>query len=212
MKSRCQLGGGGIGRPLKLINEPLRADIPIHLAAIGPRNVELAAELFDGWQPLLFDPDGAHAAFGRALTTGLAKRDPSLAPLQIVVDTHLLITQDPDELEKARRSVRSYLALYIGGMGPRDGNYYTRLVSQFGYPDEADRVQELYLSGQRQLAADTVSNRLVNGLSLIGDPEQIGSRLEALRGAGVTGLALRPLAPTPQRRIADIAALRGMRG
>lgn len=114
-------GGSGLGKPLKLINTPVRDQIPMMLAALGPKNVELAAELFEAWEPIFYLPERADDAFGAALAAGKARRDPTLPPLDITADTRVLISQDPDEVRHATDQVKAHLALYIGGMGGREG-------------------------------------------------------------------------------------------
>ncbi|TWG91670.1 F420-dependent oxidoreductase-like protein, partial [Nocardioides sp. J9] len=116
-----EAGGSGLGKPLKLINHPVRPEIPISVAALGPKNVELVAEIADGWQPLFFHPGKADLAWGEPLRAGLAKRDASLGELDIQLQTSFHFGEPPEE---AVQTVRNQLALYIGGMGARDKNFY----------------------------------------------------------------------------------------
>jgi F420-dependent oxidoreductase-like protein len=201
-------GGGGLAKPLKLINQPVRSRIPMTLAALGPSNVRLAAELFEGWEPSFYYPEGAAAAFGDALTTGLARRDKSLGPLEIHAITHLAITSDPAEIAAANSHVRRHLALYIGGMGARTANFYNTVARRFGFEQAAEQVQDLYLGGQKDAATAALPEELVRGVSLVGPDGHVKERLAAMAEAGVTTVVARPLAPTHERRVADIAALK----
>src|SRR5215212_3922050 len=162
-------GGSGLGKPLKLINHPVRPRIPMVLAAMGPKNVALAAELFEAWEPLFFYPEGAEGAFGAAIAEGSAKRDPELGGFQVVADTTLLITDDPDAEARALAKVRAHLALYVGGMGARGKNFYNDLAVRYGFADEAATVQELYLSGNKAEAEAALPDKFVRGVSLVGD-------------------------------------------
>ncbi|WBB61255.1 LLM class F420-dependent oxidoreductase [Streptomyces sp. WMMC500] len=201
-------GGSGLGKPLKLINEPVRPRIPIVLAALGPRNVALAAELFEGWEPIFYYPEGARAAFADALDDGLARRDAALGPLRIAVDTQVAVTEDPAELQAATDRVREQLALYIGGMGARGRNFYNDLARRYGFEEAAENVQDLYLSGRRAEAAAAVPDALVHGVSLIGPLGWVKERVAAFAEAGVTTLNARPLAAGHERRVRDIALLK----
>jgi F420-dependent oxidoreductase-like protein len=201
-------GGSGLGRALKLINHPVRPNIPVVLAALGPKNVELAAELFDGWEPLFFYPERAEAAFGAALAAGRAKRPTELGELQIVADTQVAITESIDEQAAAVGAVRNQLALYVGGMGARGRNFYNDLAVRYGYDSEAKLVQDLYLDGKKAEAAEAVPVELVHGVSLIGTPEHVKARVEAYRAAGVTTLNAHPISPSPQARVRMVEQLK----
>jgi F420-dependent oxidoreductase-like protein len=201
-------GGSGLGKPLKLINTPLRADIPMVLAALGPKNVALAAELFEGWEPIFYLPERAHDAFGEALEEGRSKRSADLPPLDIAVDTRLLVSEDAGALEAARQQVREHLALYVGGMGARGKNFYNDLAVRFGFEEAAARIQDLFLAGSKAEAAAAVPDELVDGISLIGSRAHVADRVQAYREVGVTTLNAAPLAPTHEQRVADIATLK----
>lgn len=201
-------GGTGLGKPLKLINRPVRERIPILLAAMGPQSVTLAAELCDAWQPMFYLPEAAHPAFGSALDAGLAKRTPELGRLDIVATTKLLISDDADEIERATRAVRAQLALYVGGMGARGKNFYTQLVERFGFEEQALRIQDLYLSGRKAEAEAAVPDELAAGVSLIGPRGYVSERVDAFAASGVTTLAAMPLAATHGQRVRDIATLK----
>lgn len=201
-------GGSGAGKALRLINHPVRADIPVVLAALGPKSVELAAELFDGWQPIFYLPERAGAAFGKSLDAGRAKRDPSLAPLEIIADTMAAITDDPQQQEAARRIVRAHMALYIGGMGSRAKNFYNELAVRYGYEDAAKEVQDLYLTGRKDEAAAAVPAEFVDAISLIGSQGHVAERISAFQESGVSTLLAAPLAPDHDARVRTIAALK----
>ena len=203
-------GGSGAGKALKLINHPVRERIPMVLAALGPKNVSLAAELFEGWEPIFYYPEGARAAFGDAIEAGLALRDPSLGPLQVMVDTHMAITEDEEEQEAALRQVRNHLALYIGGMGARDKNFYNDLTRRYGFEEAAESIQDLFLSGRKAEAAAAVPDALAHGVALIGPAAWVKERIAAFAEAGVTTLNVKPLAATHERRVHDIASLKEM--
>ncbi len=201
-------GGSGLGKPLKLINHPVRQQIPLMLAALGPKNVELAAELFDAWEPIFFLPERADAAFGDALAAGRAKRSGDLAPLDITVDTKVLITDDPAEKAAGEQQVREHLALYIGGMGARGKNFYNDLAGRFGFSDAAREIQDLFLAGKRTEAAAAVPAGLVEGVALVGSPGWVAERVTAFAAAGVTTINATPLATTHEHRVKDIASLK----
>jgi F420-dependent oxidoreductase-like protein len=201
-------GGTGLGKPLKLINRPVRERIPILLAAMGPRSVTLAAEICEGWQPMFYLPEAAGAAFGSALDAGRAKRAPELGPLDIVTTTKLLVSDDPDEIARATQTVREQLALYVGGMGARGKNFYTQLVERYGFEEHAKRIQELYLAGRKAEAAAAVPDELAAGVSLIGPRGYVCERVAAFAASGITTLAAMPLAAAHVQRVRDIAALR----
>ncbi|MEE6176088.1 LLM class F420-dependent oxidoreductase [Mycobacterium sp. 050134] len=201
-------GGSGLGKPLKIIGRPVRDRIPMLLAAIGPRNVELAAELFDEWQPILFHPDRAQSAFGEALSAGAARRSPDLGPLGISVQCPLLITEDTDAVQAALAAVRENAALYIGGMGAVGKNFYNALMVRYGYEREAQVIQQLYLSGKKDEAALAVPESFARAISLIGNAGEVGDRVDALRQAGVTCVLADPLTPTPAGRLHQMAQVK----
>ncbi|MCA0146744.1 LLM class F420-dependent oxidoreductase [Blastococcus sp. LR1] len=201
-------GGSGLGKPLKLINSPVRERIPMVLAAIGPKNVALAAELFEGWQPTFFLPEGSAAVFGESIAEGTAKRDAELGPLQIVVDTQLLISDDADLQAAALDRVRAQLALYVGGMGARGKNFYNDLAVRYGYDDAAATVQDLYLAGRKDEAAAALPEEFVRGVSLIGPQAYVNERVAAFREAGVTTLNVTPLAAEHADRLRSVEILK----
>lgn len=187
--------GTGLGKPLHLINHPVRQRIPITIAALGPKNVELTAEIAEGWQPVFFHPERADDAWGEALRAGLAKRDPELGPLDVMVSAALAVG---DDVEDRLAWVKPQLALYIGGMGARGKNFYHNLATRYGFGEVADRIQDLYLSGKKAEAIDAVPDELVRSVSLIGPKGFVKERLAAYVEAGATTLLLQPV--TADRR------------
>jgi F420-dependent oxidoreductase-like protein len=200
-------GGTGLGKPLKLINHPVRMSIPIVVAALGPKNVALAAELAEGWQPIFYFPEKAGLTWDAPLAEGKAKRDPRLPALDVIAEAPVAIGDDVTHL---RDVTRPFFALYIGGMGARGRNFYYDLACRFGYAGEANRIQDAYLSGRKDEAAALVPAELVEKTSLIGPHGYVKERLAAFREAGVTTLNLTALSPTHERRVSDIETIRAL--
>ncbi len=184
-------GGTGLGKPLKLINHPVRERIPIALAAIGPKNVALAAELAESWMPIFYLPEKAADVWGGAVAEGAAKRDPALGPLDVIAHASLAIGDDVTHL---RDLGLPQLALYIGGMGARGRNFYNDLARRLGYEAEAKAIQDAYLDGRKAEAQALVPADLVELTSLIGPQSYVAERMAAYREAGVTTLNVTPLA------------------
>jgi F420-dependent oxidoreductase-like protein len=202
-------GGTGLGKPLKLINHPVRMRIPIVIAALGPKNVELAAEIAEGWQPIFYLPEKAGLAWDEPLQAGLAKRAADLGPLDVIAAAPLAIGDDVTAL---RELARPGFALYIGGMGARGRNFYYDLACRFGYEREAKQIQDNYLEGRKDEAAALVPAELVEKTALIGPYGYVAERLAAFREAGVTTLNVTPLAPTHEARVKDIESIRALIG
>jgi F420-dependent oxidoreductase-like protein len=195
--------GTGLGKPLKLINHPVRPRIPIILAAVGPRSVALAAEVAEGWQALFFHPDKA-SIFQESLSAGFAVRSPELGPLDVLASVTFSPTSDLSVLD----AHRAQLALYIGGMGARELNFSNQLVRRYGYEQEAALIQDLYLSGRKAEAAAAVPFDLVRDTALVGPMGWIKERLGAFAAAGVTTLLVSPLGPTHAERVRAVEELR----
>ena len=200
-------GGTGLGKPLKLINHPVRERIPIALAAIGPKNVELAAELAESWMPVFYLPEQADGVWGGALAQGNARRDPALGPLDVIASAPLAIG---DDVAGLREASRPGLALYIGGMGARGRNFYNDLARRFGYEAEAKAIQDAYLDGRKAEAEALVPAELVERTSLIGPEGYVRDRIAAYREAGVTTLNVTPLAPAHEARVRLIEQIRSL--
>jgi F420-dependent oxidoreductase-like protein len=196
--------GSGLAKPLKIINHPLRARIPIYLATLTPKSVEHTARLADGWLPFLFAPDLAHRVWGEALARGRAKRAPELGALETVAGAVLAIGSG---CEKQREVARGMAALYIGGMGARDKNFYNDLARAYGYVDEARQIQDLYLSGKKGEAAAAVPASLLEKTSLCGERSYVKERLAAYREAGVTILNVSPVGGDLARQIGELREL-----
>ncbi len=198
---------GGLGKPLKLINQPVRESIPIALASLTPKAVEQTAEIADGWLPLFFHPSKSAAAWGDALTAGAARRAPELGPLDVIVTAPFHIGPGADQ---ALAAYRDRIALYVGGMGAVGANFYNDLAVRYGYEDEAARVQELYLAGEKTAAAAALPEDLVRDTALIGTESEVRERIAAFVDAGVTTLMIAPVAPTRAGRIAAVEAARSL--
>ncbi len=190
--------GTGLGKALKLINQPVRENIPITIAALGPQNVELTAEIANGWQPVFFYPERADEVWGDALRAGKAKRDSTLGDLDVMVGVSLAIG---DDVEDRLQWAKPQLALYIGGMGAKGRNFYHNVATRYGYGDVADRIQELYLSGRKAEAIAAVPDDLVRSVSLIGPPGYVKERIAAFAQAGVTTMLATPVTADPREYV-----------
>jgi F420-dependent oxidoreductase-like protein len=199
--------GTGLGKPLKLINRPVRERIPIVVAAIGPKNVTMTAELAEGWEPIFFLPEKAADVWGEPLAAGRAKRDPALGPLDVIAQAPLAIGEAKDHVLDLFRPM---LALYIGGMGARGRNFYNDLACRYGYEAEARQIQDLYLDGKKDEAAALVPADLLAGTSLVGPEPYLRERLGALKEAGVTTLNITPIASTHPERVRLIERIRDL--
>ncbi|MEB3019752.1 LLM class F420-dependent oxidoreductase [[Mycobacterium] crassicus] len=200
-------GGTGLGKPLKMINHPVRERIPISIAALGPKNVELTAEIAEGWQPVFFYPERAADVWGDALRAGAAKRAPELGPLDVMVGASLAIGENVDD---RLAWVKPQLALYIGGMGAVGRNFYHNLATRYGFGEVANHIQELYLSGRKAEAIDAVPDELVRQTSLIGPRGFVAERIAAFAEAGVTTLLAGPLATEPGEALRYMEELRAL--
>jgi F420-dependent oxidoreductase-like protein len=199
--------GTGLGKALKLINHPVRDRIPIILAALGPKNVELAAELAEGWEPIFYYPEKAADVWGAALRAGLAKRPASLPPLDVFAQTALAIGDDVADLIDLVRPVQ---ALYIGGMGAPGANFYNNLAVRYGYEQEAAAIQDAYLAGRKKEAEALIPQDLLEHVSLIGPRSFVAERVAAMKESGVTTLTVAPLARTHAERVALIEEIKDL--
>jgi F420-dependent oxidoreductase-like protein len=196
--------GTGLGKALKIIAHPVRPAIPIWVAALGEKNVTMAAEVADGWIPMLFIPEKARDVWGSSLEAGRARRHPGLGPLQITVGG-LLAVGDGDEVTALRELSRPMVALYVGGMGAKGTNFYNDVVRRYGFEAEAESIQDLYLSGKKAEAEALVPEELLEATSLCGPEGYISERIAAYREAGVTHLQVIPV-PVGDQRPADLIA------
>jgi len=193
----------GLGKPLKIIVHPRRADIPVYLAAIGPKNVELAAEIADGWLPIFFSPYRFKDAFGAALDAGFARAGDgkSLDRFDIAPTVTVMLG---DEVDTLRGFAKPMVALYVGGMGARGKNFYNDLACRYGFEGAAKEIQDLYLDGKKQEAAAAVPDELVDEISLIGPKERIADRLDVWRDSGITTMILGAAQPDALRVMAEL--------
>ncbi len=187
--------GTGLGKPLKLINHPVRNEIPIFWASLQPLSVRNTARHADGWLPVFFDPEKFHNVWGDDIKAGTATRDPELGQLQIsaggmvAIDESLTGEAQQRVLDHARPNV----ALYAGGMGARDKNFYNDIVKAYGYESEAIEIQDLYLDGKKAEAAAAVPAELLENTNLVGPAGYVKERLAAYAEAGVTHLQISPV-------------------
>jgi F420-dependent oxidoreductase-like protein len=185
-------GGAHLGKPLKLITRPLRADVPIYLGAEGPKNVALAVEIADGWLPLFYSPfrNEVYADSLRGMRPGFE----IVCTVQVVVN---------DDLAQALLPVKWMLAFYIGGMGAAAKNFHLNLIGRLGFENEAREVQRLFLAGDRAGAAAAVPDALADEISLAGPPARIRERLEVWKASPVTTILAGTRDPAAIRVLAD---------
>jgi F420-dependent oxidoreductase-like protein len=188
----------GPGKPLKLMIPPVQSKIPIYIAAIGPKNTALTGEIADGWIPTFFSPEYMHEA-KKLLEEGAAKREGGKLPDDFDIAPTVQIAID-DDIERARDVMRPVLALYIGGMGSRDKNFYNQLVSRYGFEDAARKVQDLYLDGKKDEAAAALPDELIDQTTLAGSADHIKERLAVYADAGVGTLMMSPMDFTAEGR------------
>ena len=195
--------GTGLGKPLKLINHPVRNDIPIWWASLKDRSVEATAEMADGWLPIMFMPEKFQNVWGRQLKAGTAKRDPSMKRLDISAGGMLAI--DESLTREARTKIldmaRPGMALYVGGMGARGKNFYNDIACAYGYEKEAGEVQDLYLDGKKEEAAAALPAEWLELSHLVGPKSYIKERVAAFKEAGVTVLSVNVVGPNPVEQI-----------
>jgi F420-dependent oxidoreductase-like protein len=194
----------GPGKALKLMITPVQERIPIYLAAIGPKNTQLAGEIADGWLPTFFSPEHV-GQFRELLAEGASRAGRTLdGSFDIAPNVSLCID---DDVDRARDALRPFLALYVGGMGSRKQNFYNALVRRYGFEDAADEVQDLYLAGKKDEAAAALPSELIDITALCGPREVIGERLATYRDAGVGTLIVTPWAQDAEGRLAAIRTL-----
>ncbi len=203
--------GTGLGKPLKLINHPVRADIPIFWASLMGLSVKNTARYADGWLPIFFDPEKFHTVWGDDLKAGQAERDPELGPLQISAGGMVAIGEEltGDARQRVLDHARPNVALYVGGMGARDKNFYNTILQRYGYVDEAIEIQDLYLSGKKDEAAAAVPAEMLERTNLVGPPAYVRERLAAYREAGVTHLSVNAVGGDPVGTVERLKSLIG---
>ncbi len=186
----------GPGKVLKLTIRPVQENIPIYLAVLGPKNVALAGEIADGWLPVFFSPE--HVSKLRVpLEEGAARATRSLDDFRICPSVNVMIT---DDVASARDTMRPMLALYIGGMGSREQNFYNKLVSSYGFDVAAREVQDLYLEGKRSAAMEALPDELIDMTCIAGPKDRARERIRAFRDAGVETLIVSPMAFDAEER------------
>jgi F420-dependent oxidoreductase-like protein len=187
-------GATGLGKPLKLMARPLRADVPIYLAALGPKAIELALEIGDGWLPIFWSPERAREVF---------PLDRARDGFEIVPSAPVVLT---DDLESGRNALKEYYSFYVGGMGARGQNFYNDLMSRLGYEAAAREIQDLFLDGQKREAATKVPDAFVDEVALVGTTERIADRLAAWRESGATTLLASTRDAASLRALAEAAS------
>lgn len=186
--------GTGLGKPLKMIAKPIREDIPVWIASLGPKNVELTAEIANGWLPIFYMPERANDVWGADLAAGMAKRNPSLGPLEICAGGLVAIGDDKSDIAELARPM---VALYVGGMGAKGRNFYNDLMCRYGYEEEAEKIQDLYLEGKKDEAAALVPSEFLKLTNLCGPEGFVRERIEAYAAAGVNVLNIIPVGENP---------------
>ena len=204
--------GTGLGKPLKLINHPVRQNIPIWWASLMNKAVEATAELADGWLPIMFYPERSHQVWGDSLKAGQAKRSSELPQLDIVAGGTVAIGEQftGDTKQKILDMSRPMVALYVGGMGARDKNFYNTVAKRYGFEAEAVEIQDLYLDGKKAEAAAAVPNEWLDGMSLVGPASYVKERLGAFKEAGVTTLNIQPVGRDHAEVLQQVELLRGL--
>lgn len=190
--------GTGLGKPLKIIAKPVREEIPIWIASLGPKNVEMTAEVANGWLPIFFMPERADDVWGADLAAGRAKRAPELGPLEIAAGGLVAIGDDAGDIAELSRPM---VALYVGGMGAKGRNFYNDLMCRYGYEAEAAKIQDLYLEGKKDEAAAIVPKEFLELTNLCGPEGFVRDRLEAFKEAGVSVLNIIPVGDNPTAMI-----------
>ena len=193
----------GPGKALKLMIGPVRERVPIYLAAIGPRNTQLAGEIADGWLPIFFSPEHVEHSRG-LLEEGAARGGRDLTGFDIAPSVQVSID---DDVDRARDAMRPFIALYVGGMGSRERNFYNALVRRYGFEDAAREIQDLYLDGRKEDAAAAIPAELIDMVTLCGPRDRVGERLEVYREAGVGTLIVTPMELEPDGRTRTVRAL-----
>ena len=199
--------GTGLGKALKIIAHPVRSEIPEWIAALGEKNVALAAEIANGWIPILYIPEKANDVWGGALAQGAAKRDPALGELMITAGGLLAIGEGED-VTALRELQRSMVALYVGGMGAKGKNFYNELCVRYGFEKEAQVIQDLYLEGKKREAEAAVPAEFLELTTLCGPAGYVAERVAAFKAAGVTHLQVLPVPQAGQTQASLIETVK----
>src|SRR5271154_928416 len=201
--------GTGLGKPLKILTHPVRSEIPIWIASLGEKNVEMTATIADGWLPVFFIPERANAVWGSSLAAGRAQRDPSLGELMISAGG-LLAIGDGEDVTALREFSRAGTALYVGGMGAKGKNFYNELMVRYGYEKEAALIQDLYLDGKKKEAEAAIPDEFLELTTLCGPARYVAERVAAFREAGVSHLQVHPIPLGDQSPATLIEAVKAM--
>jgi F420-dependent oxidoreductase-like protein len=197
----------GPGLPLRLMQPAPRPELPIHLAAVGPRNVALAGEIADGLLPLFLAPESSSTQFDQ-LREGFARRTRPAEGFEVTASVALLLTDATgEERLRAELPVRRYVALYLGGMGSREKNFYADLGRRLGFADAVDRVQDHFLAGRQREAAEAVPEGFLDATCLVGSVQTVRNRLADYAAAGVTTVSVIAMGPDPESRVAALRAI-----
>jgi F420-dependent oxidoreductase-like protein len=201
--------GTGLAKPLKLINHPVREHIPIFWASLMGQSVKNTAKYADGWLPIFFDPDKFQSVWGDDLKAGTAERDPDLGRLQISAGGMVAIGEEltGEAQERILDFARPNAALYIGGMGARDKNFYNTICQRYGYVKEAAEIQDLYLSGKKDEAAAAVPGEMLANSNLVGPAGYVKERIASFKEAGVTHLSVNPVGGDIVKTIEQLKSL-----
>jgi F420-dependent oxidoreductase-like protein len=201
--------GTGLGKALKILTHPVRGDIPVWIASLGEKNVEMTATIADGWLPVFFIPERAKDVWGASLAAGRAKRDPSRGELMISAGGLLAIGEGED-VTRLREFARPGIALYVGGMGARGKNFYNELMVRYGFEKEAAVIQDLYLDGKKKEAEAAIPDEFLELTNLCGPASYVAERVAAFREAGVSHLQIHPIPLGDQSAASLIAAVKEM--
>ena len=201
--------GTGLAKPLKLINHPVRENIPIFWASLMGQSVKNTAKYADGWLPIFFDPEKFHTVWGDDLKAGQAERDADLGTLQISAGGMVAIGDDlvGEKQSRILDYSRPNVALYVGGMGARDQNFYNTICQRYGYVDEAVEIQDLYLDGKKDEAAAAVPADMLERTNLVGPAGYVKERLAAYKEAGVTHLSVNAVGADPVSTVEQLKEL-----
>ncbi len=198
--------GTGMGRPLRMITRPERERVPIVVAALAPGGVRLAAELADGWWPLFATPEVIRGPWADALAGGAERRDAALGPMGIMASAVCWVG-DGEGAEAARAAARREIAFYVGSMGSRERNFYRDAVSAMGFAAECAAIADAALGGRPRDAEAEVTQAMIESLALVGAPDQVAARIDALADAGVTTVVVSAATPEPLEVIARLRAI-----
>lgn len=201
----------GPGKALRLTVRPVQQPVPVYLAAVGPKNLELTGEIADGWLAIFFSPEHSGDQLA-AIAAGRRRAGPRACPIErfdVVPTVPVVIA---DDVERAAEAVRPYCALYVGGMGSRESNFYNQLACRMGFEEQAGRIQDLYLAGSHREAAAAVPLEFIDATALLGPAERVADRMGRYAAAGVTTLAVSTFASSMEQRVATVRTMAEIAG